>query len=161
MAERDVERAWIDHAERIVVLTGTGISTGSGIPDFRGPQGVWTKNLEAEKQATIHHYVADREVRKRAWRSRLEMAARRAQPNAGHLGLVTLEKRGKLDALITQNVDGLHQAAGSSPALVVEVHGIPREVTCLSCGERARWSARWRAVQAARRIRRAARAAGF
>ena len=143
MSERDLEttiqrvKGWIDGAGRVVVLTGAGISTDSGIPDFRGPQGVWTKNPEAEKQATIQHYVADKDVRKRAWRSRLEMFGRRAEPNAGHQALVALERRGKLDTLITQNVDGLHQAAGSSPARVVEVHGTTREVTCLSCGERA------------------------
>jgi NAD-dependent deacetylase len=130
-------RGWIDAAHRVVVLTGAGISTDSGIPDFRGPQGVWTKNPEAEKQATIQHYVADRDVRKRAWRSRLETFGQRREPNAGHLALVALERRGKLDTLITQNVDGLHQAAGSSPARVVEVHGTTREVVCLACGERA------------------------
>jgi NAD-dependent deacetylase len=143
MSERDLEttilrvKGWIDGAGRVVVLTGAGISTDSGIPDFRGPQGVWTKNPEAEKQATIQHYVADKDIRKRAWRSRLEMFGRTAEPNAGHQALVALERRGKLDTLITQNVDGLHQAAGSSPARVVEVHGTTREVTCLSCGERA------------------------
>jgi NAD-dependent deacetylase len=132
-----VVRGWIDAARRVVALTGAGISTESGIPDFRGPQGVWTKNPEAEKQATIQHYVADPEVRKRAWRARLESPAWSARPNAGHLALVVLERRGKLDTLITQNVDGLHQAAGSSRERVVEVHGTWREVACLACGERA------------------------
>ena len=121
----------------MVVLTGAGVSTDSGIPDFRGPQGVWTRNPEAEKQSTIQHYVADPEVRRRAWRSRLESPAWSAQPNAGHRALVALERRGKLDTLITQNIDGLHQAAGSSPERVVEVHGTMREVVCLACGERA------------------------
>jgi NAD-dependent deacetylase len=130
-------RAWIGAARRVVALTGAGISTESGIPDFRGPQGLWTKNPEAEKQATIQHYVADPEVRRRAWRSRLESPAWTAQPNAGHRALAELERRGKLDTLITQNVDGLHQAAGSSPERVVEVHGTWREVVCLDCGERA------------------------
>jgi NAD-dependent deacetylase len=130
-------RGWIDAAQRVVALTGAGISTDSGIPDFRGPRGVWTKNPEAEKQATIQHYVADPEVRRRAWRSRVDSPAWSAQPNAGHRALVALERRGKLDTLITQNVDGLHQAAGSSPARVVEVHGTWREVMCLACGERA------------------------
>ena len=130
-------RRLIDEARRIAVLTGAGISTDSGIPDFRGPQGVWTKNPEAEKQATIQHYVADPEVRRRAWRARLESPAWTAKPNAGHRALVDLERRGKLATLITQNVDGLHQAAGSSPERVVEVHGTWRDVLCLSCGERA------------------------
>jgi NAD-dependent deacetylase len=130
-------RGWIDAAQRPVVLTGAGISTDSGIPDFRGPQGVWTRNPQAEKQSTIQHYVADPEVRKQAWRSRLDSPAWTAKPNAGHLALVALERRGKLDTLITQNIDGLHQAAGISPAKVVEVHGTMREVVCLDCGERA------------------------
>jgi NAD-dependent deacetylase len=130
-------REWIERAERVVALTGAGISTDSGIPDFRGPQGVWTKNPQAEKMATLQHYLADPLVRKQAWRSRLESPARRAEPNDGHRALVTLERRGKLDTLITQNVDGLHVKAGSSPARVIEIHGTIREVTCLSCGERA------------------------
>ena len=130
-------RRLIDAARRIVVLTGAGISTDSGIPDFRGPQGLWTRNPEAEKMATIQHYVADPEVRKRSWRSRLESPALHAEPNDGHRALVTLERRGTLIALLTQNVDGLHQKAGSSPALVVEIHGTAREVVCLACGERA------------------------
>ena len=129
--------AWVGAAERIVVLTGAGISTESGIPDFRGPQGVWTKNPGAEKMATLSHYVADPEVRRRAWRTRLESPAFQAKPNAGHLALVALERAGRLHTLITQNVDGLHQAAGSSPDLVVEIHGTLHEVMCLSCGERA------------------------
>jgi NAD-dependent deacetylase len=132
-----VVRGWIDAARCVVVLTGAGISTESGIPDFRGPQGVWTRDPEAEKQSTIQHYVADPDVRRRAWRSRLESPAWRAQPNSGHRALVTLEQRGRLDTLITQNIDGLHQAAGSSPERVVEVHGTMREVVCLACGERA------------------------
>jgi NAD-dependent deacetylase len=130
-------RGWIDAARRIVVLTGAGISTDSGIPDFRGPQGVWTKNPEAEKMATIQHYVADSEVRKRAWRSRLETPIHDREPNDGHRALVTLERRGILDTLITQNVDGLHLKAGSSADRVIEIHGTTREVVCLDCGERA------------------------
>jgi NAD-dependent protein deacetylase/lipoamidase len=130
-------RALVDAAQRIVVLTGAGISTESGIPDFRGPQGVWTRDPKAEKMATIQHYVADPEVRKRAWQSRLESPAWTAEPNAGHRALVFLERRGKLDTLITQNVDGLHVKAGSDPARIVEIHGTMREVVCLSCNERA------------------------
>jgi NAD-dependent protein deacetylase/lipoamidase len=130
-------RGWVRDAERIVVLSGAGISTDSGIPDFRGPQGVWTKNPGAEKMATLQHYVADPEVRRRAWKSRLDTFARQAEPNAGHRALVALERRGTLLALLTQNVDGLHQAAGSSPDKIVEIHGTIREVVCLDCGERA------------------------
>jgi len=130
-------RGWIDEASCIVALTGAGISTDSGIPDFRGPQGLWTKNPAAEKMATLEHYLADPAVRKRAWRSRLDTLARSPEPNPGHHALVVLERRGKLDTLITQNVDGLHQRAGSSPERVVEIHGTMREVVCMGCGERA------------------------
>ena len=130
-------RAWLRDARRVVALTGAGISTESGIPDFRGPQGVWTKNPEAEKMATLSHYVADPAVRKRAWRARLESSTWKAAPNEGHRALVQLERRGKLETLITQNVDGLHQIAGSSPERVVEIHGTMREVACLDCGDRA------------------------
>jgi NAD-dependent deacetylase len=133
----DSVRSWVEQAKRLVVLTGAGISTDSGIPDFRGPQGVWTRNPEAEKLATLQNYVADPDVRRRAWQSRLESPTWQARPNAGHLALVVLERRGQLDSLITQNVDGLHQMAGSSPERVIEIHGTMREVVCLSCGERA------------------------
>ncbi len=129
-------RAWIAAADRVVALTGAGISTESGIPDFRGPQGVWTKNPKAERLSNIHHYLSDPEVRRLAWQSRLEHPAWSARPNAGHRALVDLERRGKLHALVTQNIDGLHQLAGSSPERVVEVHGTMREVLCMSCGWR-------------------------
>jgi NAD-dependent deacetylase len=137
MEELDPVRGWIAGAARVVVLTGAGISTDSGIPDFRGPQGLWTRNPAAEKMATLQHYVADGEVRKRAWRSRLETFAAQREPNPGHRALVELERAGRLDTLITQNVDGLHQRAGSSPERIVEIHGTIREVMCLSCDERA------------------------
>jgi NAD-dependent deacetylase len=130
-------RDWIRNAQRIVVLTGAGISTDSGIPDFRGPKGVWTKNPGAEKMATLQHYVADPEVRKRAWKSRLDTFARELEPNRGHRALVELERRGTLHTLITQNVDGLHLAAGTSADKLVEIHGTVRDVVCLDCGERA------------------------
>jgi len=130
-------RRLLREAERIVALTGAGISTESGIPDFRGPQGVWTRNPGAEKMATLHHYLADPEVRRRAWRHRLESPAFGAAPNAGHQALVALERRGRLALLVTQNVDGLHQAAGSDPTRVVEIHGTLHEVVCMTCGERA------------------------
>jgi NAD-dependent deacetylase len=125
---------WIDIAERVVVLTGAGISTDSGIPDFRGPQGLWTKNPAAEKMSDIRYYVADREVRKAAWQARLNSSAWNAKPNAGHLALAKLERRGKLQALITQNIDGLHQRAGNASERVIEVHGTLHKVVCLDCG---------------------------
>jgi NAD-dependent deacetylase len=130
-------RRRVDAARRVVVLTGAGISTESGIPDFRGPRGVWTRNPAAEKQSTIQHYLADPEVRRAAWRSRLDSPAWTAEPNAGHRALVALERRGKLHALVTQNIDELHQRAGSSPEKVVEVHGSMRRVMCWQCGRRA------------------------
>ena len=130
-------RAWIGAAQRVVALTGAGISTDSGIPDFRGPQGVWTRNPKAEKLSDIRYYMSDPEVRRLSWQSRLQNPAWSARPNAGHLALVELERRGKLHALITQNIDELHQQAGNSPQKVIEVHGTMRKVVCMSCGERA------------------------
>jgi NAD-dependent deacetylase len=127
---------WIEGAGRITVLTGAGISTDSGIPDFRGPQGVWTKNPAAEKAATLQHYVADPDVRRAAWRTRLDSPAWDARPNAGHAAIVDLERQGRLHAVVTQNVDGLHQRAGTDPDLVVEVHGTMWWTRCLSCDDR-------------------------
>ncbi len=129
-------RNWIDAARRVVVLTGAGISTDSGIPDFRGPQGLWTKNPLAEKMSNIHYYLADREVRKLSWQNRMASPAWTAKPNAGHVALVELEKRRKLHALITQNIDELHQIAGNSPDKVIEVHGSMRRFMCWGCGMR-------------------------
>ncbi len=123
-------------AQRVVALTGAGISTDSGIPDFRGPQGVWTKNPHAEKMSNIHYYLADPEVRKASWQNRLSSPAWRAKPNAGHIALADLEKQGKLHALITQNIDELHQLAGNSPERVIEVHGTMRRFMCWGCGMR-------------------------
>jgi NAD-dependent deacetylase len=132
----DEVRRWIHEAENLVVLTGAGISTDSGIPDFRGPQGVWTKNPQAEKQATLSHYLGDPEVRRRAWRSRMESGFFSAEPNAGHRALAELDRRGRIHTLITQNVDGLHHASGVEPSRIVEVHGNVREWACLTCGAR-------------------------
>ncbi len=133
----DDVRTWLADARRVVVLTGAGISTESGIADFRGPNGLWTKDPAAEKAAHISHYLSDPEVRKARWKASLESPFRDAQPNDGHRALVDIERSGRLLALLTQNVDGLHHAAGSNPDLIVEVHGTVREVSCLDCGERA------------------------
>jgi NAD-dependent deacetylase len=129
-------RGWVDSSTRIVAVTGAGISTESGIPDFRGPQGVWTKNPKAERLSNIHYYMADREIRVLAWQQRLIHPAWHATPNAGHRALAELERRDKLHALVTQNIDGLHQLAGNSPLKVIEVHGTVHDVVCMSCGWR-------------------------
>ena len=123
----------MQRAGRIVVLTGAGISTDSGIPDFRGPNGVWTRNPEAEKYSTIQYYLSDPELRQRAWLNRLDNPAWTAEPNVGHQALVDLERSGRMDLLVTQNIDGLHQAAGSDPERVVEMHGSIREAHCVDC----------------------------
>ncbi len=129
-------RALLERARRVVVLTGAGISTDSGIPDFRGPQGVWTKNPAAEKSATLQAYVADPELRRRAWQNRLTSPMWDSVSNAGHQALVELERSGRLELLVTQNIDGLHQKAGSDPARIVEIHGSALDVVCLRCGDR-------------------------
>ena len=126
-------QGWLRASSRIVVLTGAGISTESGLPDFRGPQGLWTKDPDAEKLSDIRYYMSDGEIRKKAWRQRLEMLSRLAEPNRGHLAIVELEQRGTLHAVVTQNIDGLHQKAGTSPDLVIEVHGTVRKVRCMRC----------------------------
>lgn len=127
---------WLTAASRITVLTGAGISTDSGIPDYRGPNGVWTRDPDAEKLVTLSYYVADPDIRRRAWLMRRDMGAFDIRPNAGHRALVELERQGRLHLLITQNVDGLHQAAGSSPERVLEIHGTVHQVECLECGDR-------------------------
>ena len=129
-------RRWVASSRRVVALTGAGISTDSGVPDFRGPQGLWTKNPKAERLSNIHDYMSDPEVRRLAWQQRLDHPAFRAEPNAGHRALAALERAGKLHALITQNIDGLHQKAGNSAEIVVEVHGTVHEYVCMSCGTR-------------------------
>jgi NAD-dependent deacetylase len=118
----------------VTVMTGAGISTDSGIPDFRGPNGVWTRDPKAERLSDIDHYLADPEVRERAWIARSRNTAWTAEPNAGHLALVELERRGHLRALVTQNIDRLHHRAGSDPELVLELHGNMVESVCLGCG---------------------------
>jgi len=132
----DTLATWVREADAIVILTGAGISTESGIPDFRGPNGVWTKNPDAEKTATLSHYVEDPDVRRQAWRNRVESEIWSAQPNAGHRALAELERKAQLHTLVTQNIDGLHQAAGTTPEKVVEIHGSVHGAKCLECGWR-------------------------
>ncbi len=132
----DVLPDWLTEARRIVVLTGAGISTESGIPDYRGPNGVWTRDPDAEKLVTLSYYVNDPDIRRRAWQMRRDLQVGEIAPNAGHRALADLERQGRLRALLTQNIDGLHQRAGSSPDVVLELHGTIHEVECLSCGDR-------------------------
>lgn len=132
----EAARKLIASARRITVFSGAGISTDSGIPDFRGPNGTWTKNPEAEKVATLSHYLNDPEIRRIAWRNRIASAAWTAAPNDGHRALYALERRGVLVAVVTQNIDGLHQLAGHSPENVFEMHGTMRFSICWSCGDR-------------------------
>lgn len=132
----DEVAGWLRNARRAVALTGAGVSTESGIPDFRGPDGVWTRDPKAEALSDIRVYVADPQVRRRAWQGRLNHPARSAAPNAGHRALAELERLGRLHALITQNIDGLHLAAGSSAERTIEIHGTMRDYVCLDCGDR-------------------------
>jgi NAD-dependent protein deacetylase/lipoamidase len=129
-------RGWINDAARVTVLTGAGISTDSGIPDFRGPNGVWTRNPAAEKASTLQNYLADTDVRRFAWQNRLHSPAWDAQPNSGHRAIYELERQGRLRAVITQNIDELHQRAGHDPGNVIEVHGTMRWSRCWRCKDR-------------------------
>jgi NAD-dependent deacetylase len=135
--ERDGEIAgWARSVSAVTVLTGAGISTDSGIPDFRGPQGLWTRNPGAERLSTYQAYVADPAVRRRSWQVRLAHPAWSAAPNAAHLALARLAVA--VDTtVITQNIDGLHQRAGSPADRVLELHGTMFDVVCVSCGARS------------------------
>jgi NAD-dependent deacetylase len=132
----DEARAVLAGARTVCVLTGAGISTASGIPDFRGPEGIWTKDPAAEMLSTYDVWVSDAEVRRRAWRRRAETRDERPLPNDGHRALVALERSGRLDTLVTQNIDGLHLDAGSDAGRIVEIHGSSRDAVCLRCGDR-------------------------
>eukprot|EP01065_Artemidia_motanka_P029326 TRINITY_DN35466_c0_g1_i1.p2 TRINITY_DN35466_c0_g1~~TRINITY_DN35466_c0_g1_i1.p2 ORF type:complete len:260 (+),score=62.82 TRINITY_DN35466_c0_g1_i1:93-872(+) len=140
MAEdRLIEKArkWVAQSQRVVVLSGAGISTDSGIPDFRGKNGLWTRDPKAELAAQLKVFLTDPSVRAASWRVYRRMTQQwKPHPNAGHKALVSLEKDGKLHLLVTQNVDGLHQQAGSRRDIVVEMHGSLRESECLKCGHR-------------------------
>ena len=126
---------WLADA-RATVLTGAGVSTASGIPDFRGPQGLWTRNPAAAAMFDIDIYRSDVNVRREVWQMRRDHPAFTAEPNAAHRALVDLDRTGRLRAVVTQNIDGLHQKAGMDPDRVIEVHGTLHEVECLACGRR-------------------------
>ena len=121
-------------ARRILVLSGAGISTGAGIPDYRGPQGVWTTNPAAQRVSNLDDYLSDPEVRILAWQRRNSAVTLSAAPTAAHTSLVEFEATGKLAAIVTQNTDGLHLLAGSDPDKVMEMHGNIRRWRCESCG---------------------------
>jgi NAD-dependent deacetylase len=121
-------------ARRITVLTGAGVSTESGIPDFRGPNGLWTTQPDSRRMFSLAAYRDDPELRVHSWRRRAEHPAWRAEPNPAHRAFTELQRQGRLRALLTQNIDGLHQAAGTDPSLVVELHGTLTRTRCLSCG---------------------------
>jgi NAD-dependent deacetylase len=123
---------WLVESRRVLVFTGAGISTESGIPDFRGPNGIWKTRDPA--RYTIQNFVRDPEVRMESWQSRLTSPIDAAEPNKGHRAIVELERAGKVSVVVTQNIDGLHQKAGSSD--VIELHGTTREAGCLQCGRR-------------------------
>ena len=127
----------LEGARSVTVLTGAGISTDSGIPDFRGPQGIWTLNPAAEKASNLQVYLADPEVRRANWQVMASGIWDNARPNVGHEALVDLERSGRLHTLVTQNVDGLHLMAGTGPDRIVEVHGTVRRSMCLGCGVQA------------------------
>ena len=131
-----VEQAqgWIAQARRVVAFTGAGISTESGIPDFRSPNGVWARN----RTIYFDEFVRNEQDRIEYWRQKVDSwpAMRNAAPNEGHLALVNLARQGKLRALITQNIDGLHQRSGLDPALILELHGTTTEAVCLQCADR-------------------------
>ncbi|MEU3774157.1 Sir2 family NAD-dependent protein deacetylase [Streptomyces sp. NPDC032472] len=120
----------------VAVFSGAGMSTDSGIPDYRGPQGLWRREPDAEKLVTYEYYMADPEIRRRSWRMRAELGALGARPNAAHLAVAELERSGVPVRVITQNVDGLHQLAGVPERKVLELHGTARAVVCTACGAR-------------------------
>jgi NAD-dependent protein deacetylase/lipoamidase len=127
--------AWARGARTVAVLTGAGISTDSGIPDFRGPSGLWTRDPAAEKLSTYQAYVSDPAVRRRSWQARRGHPAWRAEPNAAHLALAGLPGSGIDTVVITQNIDGLHQKAGTPAEQVIELHGTMFSVVCVACGD--------------------------
>ncbi|GGY86513.1 NAD-dependent protein deacetylase 2 [Streptomyces olivaceoviridis] len=120
----------------VALLSGAGISTDSGIPDYRGPNGLWRRDPEAEKLVTYEYYMTDPEIRRRSWRMRRENRTLRAEPNAAHRAVAELERSGVPVRVITQNVDGLHQLAGMPARKVLELHGSARGVVCTGCGAR-------------------------
>jgi NAD-dependent deacetylase len=132
----DIERLrdMIGSAKRIVAFTGAGISTESGIPDFRSPGGIWTRY----KPIYFDDFMASDEMRRESWRRKFatDETMLKAEPNAGHRALAKLVEQGRMSAIITQNVDGLHQRSGVPDSKVIELHGNATYASCLDCGHR-------------------------
>ncbi|CAL9391897.1 SIR2 family NAD-dependent protein deacylase [Streptomyces sp. enrichment culture] len=120
----------------VALLSGAGVSTDSGIPDYRGPNGLWRRDPEAEKLVTYEYYMGDPEIRRRSWQLRCETLALAPEPNAAHRAVTELERSGTAVRVITQNVDGLHQLAGMPDRKVLELHGSVRSVVCTRCRAR-------------------------
>jgi NAD-dependent deacetylase len=129
--------SWARKVRVLAVLTGAGISTDSGIPDFRGPQGLWTRNPGAQQMSTYQAYLSDPAVRRRSWQARRGHPAWRAEPNAAHHALAGLARSAIDTQVITQNIDELHQKAGTPAERVIELHGTMFSVVCVSCGDRS------------------------
>lgn len=127
---------WAKGVSRVAVLTGAGVSTDSGIPDYRGPSGVWTRDPSLADAFTYKNFMAKAKTRARFWAAYAGHAAWRAEPNAAHRAIAALENTGVAVRVLTQNVDGLHQKAGSSPRKVLEMHGTMHEVVCTGCRKR-------------------------
>lgn len=136
IGDLETARAAVAGASSVMVLTGAGVSTASGIPDYRGPQGVWTLDPKAERDSFADVYARDPAVREQSWRRLLSRAENPPQPNAAHYCLARFERTGRLNLLVTQNIDGLHLAAGNTPERLVEAHGHVRSVRCLDCDAR-------------------------
>ena len=137
-AEIDRVRGWLEAGRAAVcVLTGAGISTDSGIPDFRGPSGAWTLNPWAQQKHTYRAFLTDPELRGSYWKSRYEHPIWRAKPNAGHRAVAALVNSDIDTTVVTQNTDGLHQQAGAPADRVIELHGTMRGVICVECGHRS------------------------
>ncbi|WP_151480223.1 SIR2 family NAD-dependent protein deacylase [Streptomyces albicerus] len=120
----------------VAILSGAGISTDSGIPDYRGPNGLWRRDPEAQRLVTYEFYMSDPEIRRQSWQMRRKNRTLRAEPNAAHRAVAELERAGVPVRVITQNVDGLHQLAGLSDRKVLELHGSARSVVCTKCHAR-------------------------
>ena len=127
---------WIIQSKRTVAFTGAGLSTESGIPDFRSPGGLWDKYNPEDFY--FQNFISSEASREKYWQMATEMYApmKQARPNLAHLAIAEMERLGKLEAVITQNVDGLHLKAGNSPGKVIEIHGTAMHVSCLHCQKR-------------------------